>query len=452
MKCDVTCSRADTDNLITWLREALSPARALREGSTTAPSASVIFVGHSLGGALAQLTALRAWMELEVGLTARVHVLAFGAIQWANATTAAHFEAAFGPRAVQLITTEGRVSRFLRRAAPWWIPDGIGSFIVLDPLTLQFEAGSFPLHNNLACPVSGEKPAPDGDADFCPTGEAPSSLAQALSPHHLRAQATSQAQVGSIQLTSTKLYELLNNILEPTDPLQHDYIQLHRGMSYRAGLLGLYLRGDEARSAADTAGLLRGRTPTVSEDRASVGSLDCVSVASLGSTTTVSMTHTPSGNEVPIAAAQVSGETMVERVVAMGEDGNGQLVSAAPMRRSSSSKRSLVDMEQEAAPMLRRCSSSKRSLVDMEQDATPPLRRSMSLQRSLVGMEQRTIDSGCVSGWAESPALLCVCVRERVCVCVCTCMHACVCACVRVQWGLVHQPEPLASRLLIALH
>jgi len=63
----------------------------------------IFFVGFSLGGALAQISALRAALE-HPSLASAIHVLALGAVQWASPPLAQIYEHTFGDRAAQMAT------------------------------------------------------------------------------------------------------------------------------------------------------------------------------------------------------------------------------------------------------------------------------------------------------------------------------------------------------------
>ena len=80
----------------------------------------VIFVGTSLAGALAEMSAMRLVLEFPK-LDAKIHVLTFGSVPWADRTVGDHFDYIFGRRSVGMALS-------LRRRAPtpssqraWWV-------------------------------------------------------------------------------------------------------------------------------------------------------------------------------------------------------------------------------------------------------------------------------------------------------------------------------------------
>lgn len=84
-----------------WLaRHAWS---ALKAESSSEEEGELVFVGFSLGGALAQMSALRASTELPP-VASHIRVLALGATQWACPRLAASFAERFGGQAVHLLT------------------------------------------------------------------------------------------------------------------------------------------------------------------------------------------------------------------------------------------------------------------------------------------------------------------------------------------------------------
>lgn len=85
------------------------------------PPTNILFVGLSLGAALAQISALRLAAE-HPHLAARSAVFGLGALQFANAAVAAHFRQVFGARAAQLVTTRRRIGKPPTNAT-WWVHD-----------------------------------------------------------------------------------------------------------------------------------------------------------------------------------------------------------------------------------------------------------------------------------------------------------------------------------------
>jgi len=125
----------------------------------------VVFVGFSLGGALAQITALRAAHELP-NLAPRVRVLALGATQWASPALSSTFADTFGTQAVHLLTaspkgavahggTLGGASFESPRESPPSSSDGRAlwslGLTLLDPMTLGFTEQTSYTHNLILC-------------------------------------------------------------------------------------------------------------------------------------------------------------------------------------------------------------------------------------------------------------------------------------------------------------
>jgi hypothetical protein len=88
-----------------WLQTNLPPPSSGHRagGRDETHGVPLCFIGFSLGGALAQLTALRVAHDCP-HLAHRVHVLGLGACPWATARMAMLFRHTFGGRAAQLIT------------------------------------------------------------------------------------------------------------------------------------------------------------------------------------------------------------------------------------------------------------------------------------------------------------------------------------------------------------
>ena len=81
----------------------------------------IVFVGLSLGAALAQMSALRLASE-QPQLAARTSVLGLGSFQFANADVGRLFESLYGERAAQLVTAR----RMPARPPPqvgWWVQE-----------------------------------------------------------------------------------------------------------------------------------------------------------------------------------------------------------------------------------------------------------------------------------------------------------------------------------------
>jgi len=89
-----------TPSLHEWLAQQ---AHSLESRSEADEEGDLIFIGFSLGGALAQMTALRVAYELPE-LARHIRVLALGATQWASPPLVSAFAERFGAQAVHLLT------------------------------------------------------------------------------------------------------------------------------------------------------------------------------------------------------------------------------------------------------------------------------------------------------------------------------------------------------------
>lgn len=80
----------------------------------------VLFIGLSLGGSIAQMTAYR--MALRYPSIANcIHVLALGPLQWATPPLVDAFSAVFNDRAVQLVSCL-KCKGMPREGIGWWVP------------------------------------------------------------------------------------------------------------------------------------------------------------------------------------------------------------------------------------------------------------------------------------------------------------------------------------------
>jgi len=200
-------------------------------------ASEILFVGLSLGAALAQISALRAAAE-NPHLAPRIYVLALGTVQWADHATARHYRRIFEDRSAQLVNT-ARSAGPAPQHAGWWVPEpgsssnsleGAAGYVVVDPLTAELAPQFCLLHNVVPCRV----PEPDS-AELA-------SLELALEPHI----AEVTAQLGTLSA-------LMRGTLNSAHPMSHDYQRLHLGRNYRSTLRDLFLRygaGRQARPAA----------------------------------------------------------------------------------------------------------------------------------------------------------------------------------------------------------
>ena len=126
----------------------------------------ILLTGISLGGALAELCALRIVKEFPK-LQPKLRVLSFGALAWADAAAGAAFDCALGPRAVRLALSRRNPAPPLAHVG-WWVQvpteaNGAGGYVVFDPLVVGCEGSSLrALPNMLVC--SQERHACDPQA------------------------------------------------------------------------------------------------------------------------------------------------------------------------------------------------------------------------------------------------------------------------------------------------
>ena len=105
-------SASPTERKINYLGDWLPEQAEVKE---------LVFVGLSLGAALAQISALRAAVEIP-HLARKVHVLGLGAVQWANHATALCYSTTFGDRAVQLVNTASDAGPAPQHTG-WWVAE-----------------------------------------------------------------------------------------------------------------------------------------------------------------------------------------------------------------------------------------------------------------------------------------------------------------------------------------
>ena len=148
----------------------------------------IIFVGFSLGGALAQMTALRAAHELPK-IATRIRVLALGATQWASPDLSTAYARTFGAQAVHLLTAspDGAERRAVggtqMDASAKTPPDSpsnppsssnasasrslwtLGQATLVDPMTLGFTEQTSYTHNLILCEAPAGKAAAESAAE-----------------------------------------------------------------------------------------------------------------------------------------------------------------------------------------------------------------------------------------------------------------------------------------------
>lgn len=252
------CSRNErktlgTQTVLPGDEEAASYLGAWLEQQTDATE--ILFVGLSLGAALAQISALRAVAKLP-HLAPTIRVLALGTVQWADAATTRYYEQMFGDRSVQLVNT-ARTTGPAPLHAGWWVSEplphsgsntsmvgamgGCGSslagssaggsscdtlfaeeeerFVVVDPLTAQLAPPFCLLHNVIPCVV------PEAESNDL------ARLDLEIAP-----------AIKSVTAQLSTLSALMRGTLNSQHPMSSDYQRLHLGRNYRSSLRDLFIR------------------------------------------------------------------------------------------------------------------------------------------------------------------------------------------------------------------
>lgn len=228
------------------------------------PIDELLFIGLSLGGALAELTAFRIALQLPE-MRPLMRVVSFGSIAWATPAISDCFDETFGRRSVQLVLSRRVPPPDTNSQAmpPWWVslaelrrprsswlkektgdvapsnlrrsigawrqsstekPDG---FAVFDPLVcapLRDSSQSpdfFPLKNVLAC---------NQDTAAIDSG------ATALMPQ--------------CRIAPKLLEDLMSDVLPKEHALMEDYKRLHLGAQYRTLLVSMLKRYRERKEQA----------------------------------------------------------------------------------------------------------------------------------------------------------------------------------------------------------
>ena len=195
------------------------------------PDFELLLVGQSMGGALAEMTALRIALT-HPNLEARLHVLCFGSLTWAEAGICNLFNSRFGSRSVHLVLSRRERESPLPTAQNPEHPSWWNSFY---DETLNAESIVF---DPLATRLVGSK-------------ESPSTNLRNLSnvivfnlEGFVDKEAT--ALLGRASLKTAYLTMLLKGKLSRTDPpsdqLMNDYLDLHVGGRYRRLLANLCLK------------------------------------------------------------------------------------------------------------------------------------------------------------------------------------------------------------------
>ncbi|KAL1503324.1 hypothetical protein AB1Y20_011376 [Prymnesium parvum] len=205
------------------------------------PIDELVLCGLSLGGALAELTALRIASQIPA-LRPLIRVVSFGSIPWASPAISDHFDAMFGRRSVQLVLSRREPASKLSAGSEkpsWWVLDESGGanesekddYIVFDPLAsalaspralgLVSRHDLFGLRNVIVCNQDS------ATIDPLATERLPES-----------------------RIKQSQLQQLLNSGLRPDDQLQMDYERLHTGKQYRALLVAMLRRHQACKARA----------------------------------------------------------------------------------------------------------------------------------------------------------------------------------------------------------
>lgn len=204
-------------------RKMRSVAASRRWGGE--PVDQLLLTGLSLGGALAELTALRL-ISAHPSLAPLVHVVTFGPIPWASISVSEHFASLLRRRSVQLVNMR-RLRASPAEKPSWWVLDwsfsswrrGESEFVVCDPL------------------ASARVHLPRARPDFFVLPNVIACSAQAATIDPRATELLAQSRVGW-----TALRLLMTGELSSDEPLALDYEALHTGKAYRATLIAMLVR------------------------------------------------------------------------------------------------------------------------------------------------------------------------------------------------------------------
>jgi len=223
----------------------------------------LLFLGISLGGAIAQMTALRAVQQMPAGWAAQcgLNVLGFGAVTWADHALSKEFESALGSRAANLTSFSHQHHTSPGPPVSWEVPSHAGSAVLLDPMACGFSEELCALHNNIPLCIDSdthlqhmceltldEKGADDASPSFL---RSDSSLAEVHSD--------SAAVRGVLQAPHVKPHVAPSTFtsywrkVKDMEPSQSQSVERTRELMYAAGG-----DADVARFAADVAQLHTG--------------------------------------------------------------------------------------------------------------------------------------------------------------------------------------------------
>ena len=228
---DALWAKQHGQGLLHWLQE-LSVDRSGGNHSTQA--SPLLFIGHSFGGALAQMTALRAILEFPE-LCSCTHVLAFGATPWANHQVADLFKTTFHERASHLVTVQ-----WVKVSAESNNPGTRRE----DPLTQRFLLQQSELHGKrLLSALPVEQPECDHDASVLSLAQGTLDLPKR--PAGFTDDCLNAVEPGTycqtdLPLCRSKLFQLLQGKLPDEHPLCRGYMLMHRGLAYRNAMLAIF--------------------------------------------------------------------------------------------------------------------------------------------------------------------------------------------------------------------
>ncbi|KAL1503335.1 hypothetical protein AB1Y20_011387 [Prymnesium parvum] len=297
------------------------------------PIDELVLCGLSLGGALAELTALRIASQIPA-LRPLIRVVSFGSIPWASPAISDHFDAMFGRRSVQLVLSRREPASKLSAGSEkpsWWVLDEPterwmvfrsflrgtraqnSDYIVFDPLASAL--------------------APPRAAGLVPLCRSPDFF---VLPNVIVCNQDSATidplateRLPESRIKQSQLQQLLTSGLRPDDQLQMDYDRLHIGKQYRALLVAMLRRHQKCKARAQEVKCLReashspnGRKPT------GKGRVECFDENAAPSilqavrqrTPTIVQIVEPDGSGLPALPFEEGSELSTSDLSASGED------------------------------------------------------------------------------------------------------------------------------------
>lgn len=353
---------------------------------------TLTFVGHSLGGSLAQLAALHV-ATVRPQLQPCTRVLAFGPISWADAATAAFFEATLGDRAAAVVTSGSLQPDALGLDLPWVLPPRISSagecarLTVIDPLTAPFQSWQAPLHNTLELPLgeinfaeSSDDEHEGGDgADGCGPDAAAATRGDADSESTSSHSAVLDEAPTPVRRTPVALLRKFFDTSDAknsneVDPMEQSYKKLHLGRAYQGALVDalFHAQAVHMRRTSEAVAAMQAELDSALKPGANlISHIRSLSIGNLAAAAGAATVDTPAPPLVQGAHSDPAGEDV--RLGSLGLPPPLAPLGGMPqpgMRRNNSSKRSLAEMgESPERPScragLKRCNSSKMSLASL---------------------------------------------------------------------------------------